>query len=184
VSGPPVANRWLESLPMYLSLLVTMAALFLRPRYPIVDRWRLYLITGTVTVLVWLLAGYLLVHFVGGKRPAMVLVAFCAMPAWPVPIWVLIASLNAGLDQSRAAEMNLRVAGFSYGRGRKLVGVRFESPGMPFPEVEAGLSFVGPPTPDVGDIFRATSRAGAFGVRWIPTLQRTTTAGRRKDEMK
>ena len=183
MSGASAGNRWLDGLPVYLTIFVTMAALVfqhVRSEYPIVDRWRYYVIVGAVSVFLCALIGYLVVQQVGARRPLLTMAVLCSMWLWPVPIWVAVASLNTRLDRGSAAEVSLRVLGQIRGKNGGLVGIRLESPDKSFPQVDGPISFVGLPPPAEGAILHGTYRPGAFGIRWISTLQRmTSTSGER-----
>jgi MFS family permease len=142
------------------------------PERLIVDRWRYYLFTGVVTIVAWVTIGYLVGHFVGSRRPLMVLATFTGMTMLPLVIGPVLGWLNARLDHSPATVVTLKVCGYRlHSRNRRIV-VRLQSEQPRFPVVEADetTNFIPRPVPAEGTELRAEYHPGTFGIRWIATL--------------
>jgi hypothetical protein len=167
----------LDALPMLIFVSAAMLALIILPDVQpgrlIVDRWRWYLFTGALTIVAWAAIGYLVVRFVGMKRPLMVLATLTGMTMLPVTIGPLLGWLNARLDHTPATEVTLQVSGYSVTSRAGLIGVRFQSQHAPLPEVEARkmTNFFPQPVPATETKFRAEYHPGTFGIRWISTLR-------------
>jgi hypothetical protein len=169
----------LDALPMLIFVSAAMLALMILPDVQpgrlIVDRWRWYLCTGALTIVAWAAIGYLVVRFVGMKRPLMVLATLTGMTMLPVTIGPLLGWLNARLDHTPATAVVLHVCGYRFHSRTGLVGVRLQSEQPQFPKVEAEkmTNFFPQPIPAEGTEFRAEYHPGTFGIRWISTLQPT-----------
>lgn len=181
MSEAAVAPRYgsLDALPMLIFVSAAMLALLILPIVDperlIVDRWRYYLFTGVVTIVAWVTIGYLVGHFVGSRRPLMVLATFTGMTLLPLAIGPVLGWLNAKLDHSLATAVTLKVCGYGFHGRTGLIGVRLQSEQPPFPEVEAEkmTNFFPQPVPAEGTEFRAEYHPGTFGIRWISTLRPT-----------
>ena len=169
--------------PTYICIIVSVLTMLLVPHLGperlIADRWRYYILTGVATIVCWVTLGYLVTHFLGSRRPLMVLFTMTGMTMLPLALGPTIGWLNARFDHSPGAAIDLRVCGYTRNKGN-LVAVRFRSSDESFPQVEATTPFLPQPVPPIGADFQATYHSGAFGIRWLSTLGPTVVNENRK----
>jgi len=165
-----------------LTLVILVAVPSARPERLIADRWRYWLMVGAISVLLWAVIGYLVIHFVGARRPLRTLSTIAGMALLPVAIAPLLGWLNAAFDHTPAASAQLSVSGYVHHGRTGLIGVIFESTGHVLPDIRAEKlgPFFPQPTPPERTAFIAEYHPGALGIRWISALAPTGPYEERK----
>lgn len=169
---------YVDALPGAITIALSLLALLVvphgSPEYLLVDQWRYYGTVAAVTVILWLILGYLFVRLAGATRPIMALLSLTGLLILPVGIAPLVGWLNARLDGSPETVVVLRVSGYKHHGRTGLIAVRLRTPSLPEIEAEKMTSFFPTPVPAEGAPFRGTYHAGTFGIRWLASLRPMT----------
>lgn len=167
----------IDAVPGVVCIGLSLMALLVLPHLPperlIVDRWRYYVISAVGTLVSWLVVGYLVIQFAGGRRPLMVVLTLTGMTMFPLASWPFVDWLNARFDQTSETSGAFEVSGFAHHGRTGVIGVRFRATNASLPEIEAekGTSFF-PKAPLIeGAIFRGGCHLGALRIRWLSTLR-------------
>ena len=175
MAGQPLS--YLDAVPGAILIALSLSQLVLgntSPDYLVVGQWRYYLTVAAVTIVLWLVLGYLVVHLAGRTRPLTVLLTLSAMLVLPVALAPLLGWLNAKLDDSPVTVVALRVSGYRHHGRTGLIAVRFQGANLPEIEAEKMTPFFPTPVPPEGTPFQGMHHAGALGIRWLSSLRPMT----------